>query len=500
MRLTLGVAAAGLVLAAAGSPRLDRDTAAWWSTTAQLSNDSMEGRDTGSAAYDRAARMVAEKFRAAGLKPAGEQGGWFQRVPMHEIRVPSATIMAGNRKLTFLHDVTVAPAFGMPARVNAALAYGGYCSADALRDVRNKIVICHGTHRAGLPGAAEREKAVRAAGAAGMLTIADPGFTVEPPRWPYAYARTVTLATDPRKPDPFLKMTLNAAALGKLVAGRNAAALIAAGSAGKPLPSFDIPARFQARFTIQQRDIASPNVIAWLPGSDPALANQAIVLTAHLDGYGYGEPVNGDRIYNGTLDDAAYVALLIRLAERRHGQPFRRPILLLVVTGEEKGLLGSKWFVAHPTVPLARIAGDINLDQLRPIFPLELLTVHALNDTTIGDDARAVAQGLGIQVQVDPEPERNLLSRSDNWPFMQAGIPATGFVFGYRPGSRSERIYRQWYRTGYHKPQDDLKQPMDWKAAADFNRFFYELVERVSDQPAAPGWKSDSKLRPKTGS
>jgi len=170
------------------------------------------------------------------------------------------------------------------------------------------------------------------------------------------------------------------------------------------------------------------------------------------------------------------------------------------VTGEEKGLLGSKWFVAHPTVPLARIAGDINLDQLRPIFPLELLTVHALNDTTIGDDARAVAQGLGIQVQVDPEPERNLLSRSDNWPFMQAGIPATGFVFGYRPGSRSERIYRQWYRTGYHKPQDDLKQPMDWKAAADFNRFFYGLVERVSDQPAAPGWKTDSKLRPKTGS
>src|SRR3954454_154045 len=497
MRLTLGVAAAGLVLAAVGPPRIDPDTAAWWSMTAQLSNDSMEGRDTGSAAYDRAARMVAAKFGAAGLKPAGEQGGWFQRVPMHEIRVPSATIMAGSRRVVFLHDVTVAPAFGMPTRVNGALAYRGYCSADALRDVRGKLVICHGTHKAELPGAAEREKAVRAAGAAGMLTIADPGFTVEPPRWPYAYARTVSLATDPRKSDPFLKMTLNAAALGKLVPGRNAAALIAAGSAGKPLPSVDIPARFQARFTIQQRDIASPNVIAWLPGSDPAVANQAIVLTAHLDGYGYGEPVNGDRIYNGTLDDAAYVALLIRLAERRHGQPFRRPILLLVVTGEEKGLLGSKWFVAHPTVPLSRIAADINLDQLRPIFPLELLTVHALNDTSLGEDARTVAQSLGIRVQVDPEPERSLLSRSDNWPFMQAGIPATGFVFGYRPGSGSEQDYRQWYRTGYHKPQDDLKQPMDWKAAADFNRFFYALVARIADQPRAPGWKAGSPLRSK---
>jgi Zn-dependent M28 family amino/carboxypeptidase len=331
-----------------------------------------------------------------------------------------------------------------------------------------------------------------------MLTIADPGFTVEPPRWPYAYARTVTLASDSRKPDPFLKMTLNAAALRKILVGtgRNAARLIAAGSDGKPLPAFTIAATFHAQFVVRERDIASDNIVAMLPGSDPSLANQAIVLTAHLDGYGYGEPVNGDRIYNGTLDDAAYVALLIRLAERRERRPFRRPILFLVVTGEEKGLLGSKWFVAHPTVPLSRIAGDINLDQLRPIFPLRLLTVHALNDTSLGDDARAVAEGLGIAVQTDPEPERNLLQRSDNWPFMQAGIPATGFVFGYRPGSRSEQVYRQWYRTGYHKPQDDLMQPMDWKAAADFNRFFYQLVDRVADQPGAPSWKTGSNLRP----
>jgi Zn-dependent M28 family amino/carboxypeptidase len=147
-------------------------------------------------------------------------------------------------------------------------------------------------------------------------------------------------------------------------------------------------------------------------------------------------------------------------------------------------------------VPKPRMAADINLDQLRPIFPLELLTVHALDDTSLGDDAREVAHGLGIEVQRDPEPERNLLSRSDQWNFLREGIPATAFVFGYRPGSRSEQVYRQWYRTGYHKPQDDLQQPMDWKAAADFNRFFYALVERVANEPNAPSWKSGSKLRP----
>jgi hypothetical protein len=494
-----GAVATLLLTATATPPKLDPDTAAWWKTTADLSNDALEGRDTGSPAYERAAKLVASRFAAAGLKPAGENGSWFQRVPMHETSVTEATFRIGRRPLVFLHDLTVSPAVGMRAQIAAPMVYSGYCAASSLNDVRGKFVICHGTHKAGLPSASDREAAVRAAGAVGMLTIADPGFTVEPPRWPYAYARTVTLASDRPKPDPFLKMTLNADALSKLLAGtgQNASALIAAGSAGKPLPAFTLRDRLSAQFTLHERDISSPNVLALLPGSDPSASDQVIVLTAHLDGYGYGEPVKSDRRYNGTLDDAAYVALLIRLAEQRHGRPFRRPVLFAAVTGEEKGLLGSKWFVAHSTIPKSRIAADINLDQLRPIFPLELLTVHALNDTTLGDDARAVAESLGIQVQVDPEPERNLLSRSDNWPFMQIGVPATGFVFGYRPGSRSEQIYRQWYRTGYHKPQDDLKQPMDWKAAADFNRFFYKLVERVADQPHAPAWKSGSKLKPR---
>jgi hypothetical protein len=496
VRIAIAAAAVALV-GAAPAKRLDPDTAAWWRTTAQLSNDAMEGRDTGSAAYMRAARLVASKFAAAGLKPAGESGTWFQTVLMREMRVNRANVRVGGRPLVFLHDLTISPTDGMPAQIDAPLAYGGYCGAATLGDVRGKVVICHGTHRQGLPDAAQREAAVRAGGAIGMLTISDPGFTVEPPRWPYAYARTVTFATQAPDSDRFLKMTLNADSLAKLLprTGRNAAALIAAGSAGQPLPSFAIPERFRASFVLQKREISSPNVLAYMPGSDPKLAGQAIVLSAHLDGYGYGEPVKGDRIYNGTLDDAAYVALLIRLAERRQGHPFRRPILFAAYTGEEKGLLGSRWYVAHPTILLSRIAGVINLDQLRPIFPLQILTVHGLNDTTLGDDARAVANSLGIEVQTDPEPERNLIKRTDHWPFMQAGVPATNFVFGFRPGSRSEQIYRQWYRTGYHKPQDDLKQPMDWKAAAEFNRFFYKLVERVADKPAAPAWKPGSSLR-----
>ena len=477
----------------------DPDTRTWWSITAALSGDAMAGRDTGSAGYERAARLVAQRFARAGLKPAGDGGSWFQRVPMEELSVGRATFAVGDRRLRFLHDITFAPAPGMAPTLDAPLAYRGYCAAGALGDIRGKAVICHGTHRPGLPADGQRVAAARAAGAAAIVTIADPGFSVEPPRWPFAYARTVWLrGSAPAAPGP-VRYTLNADALATVIAGsgRDASRLVAAGAAGEPLPSFDPPGRLRATLTLAQRSISAPNVLALLPGSDPALAGQTIVLSAHLDGYGRGEPVAGDGLYNGTLDDAAYVALLIRLADRRAGAGFRRPVLFAAFTGEEKGLLGARWFVAHPTVPRERLAADVNLDQLRPIFPLRLLTVHALDETTLGDDARAVAGAMGVAVQRDPEPERGLLRRADQWPFLEAGVPATAFVFGYLPGSDSERIYRHWYRTGYHRPQDDLAQPIDWQAAADFNRFFYALTARIAGQPDAPAWKPGSALHPR---
>jgi hypothetical protein len=491
-------AAAAASVAAPDQAAPDAATQRWWALSTELSNDAMQGRDTGSPGYERAARMVAARLAAAGLKPLGEHGGWRQAVPMAQVAITAATITVDGRPLRFLHDIMTNPAPGMATSLSAPLTYRGYCGADAMADVKGMIVVCHGTRRAGLPSDADRLAAAKAGQAAGIITIADPGFTIEPPRWPFAYARSVWLAGSPPAPDALPRFTLNADSLMTLLAGsgQDAAALIAAGSSGAPLPRFDLPGRFDARFTLAQKTLSSPNVLFMLPGTDPALANQAIVLSAHLDGYGPGEAVAGDALYNGTLDDAAYVALLVRLAQQRHGKGFRRPLIFAAFTGEEKGLLGARWFVAHPTVPLGNIAADINLDQLRPIFPLDLLTVHALDDTTLGDDVRAVTAGMNIAVQHDPEPERNLLRRADQWPFLQAGIPATAFVFGYRPGSESERIYRQWYRTGYHRPQDDPQQAIDWQAASDFNRFFMRLVARVADADAAPAWKPGSVLKP----
>jgi Zn-dependent M28 family amino/carboxypeptidase len=501
--LVLAGLAVGATWAAPRSAGIkDPDTRAWWQVAEALSSDAMEGRDIGSPGHHRAALIVAARFQAAGLRPAGDNGTWFQTFPVHESRVETAgTSFQVTREgvpplpLAFLHQISVRPTDQLPASIDAPLTFRGYCAAPDLVEAKGKVVVCFNTKRINLPTSGARVQAAQAAGAAGLIQVDDPYFTIEPPRWPAAYARTVSIAGSPPPAAPTLPvMTLSAEAFKSMLAGsgHDANEILKLGGAKQPLPAFDIPGRFQARFQLTMRDFKAENVLAILPGRDPKLADQTLVLSAHLDGYGFGEPVKGDGLYNGALDDAAYVGTLIRFADKHKGAPLRRSVLFAAFTGEEKGLLGAHWFVDHPTVPKASIVADINLDQLRPLFPLTILTELAEADSSLGHSARLLASAMNIRIQADPEPERGLLQRADHWPFMQAGIPATGFIFGYEPGTEAERRYREWYQVRYHRPQDDLTQPMDFEAAGVFNRFFYGLAEMVANAPERPAWSPNS--------
>lgn len=481
----------------------DADTRAWWATTKALSSDEMEGRDTGSPGHAKAARLVARRFAKAGLKPAGDNGTWFQEIPLHEVAVTKAGTrfalvrdIGGEAPLAFLHDISIRPADDMPGALDAPLAFRGYCAPADMTGVTGKIAVCFNTRRAGLTTAAQRARAAQEAGAVGIIQVDDPHFTIEPHRWPQAYARTLTFAD--AKPAPtggFVAMTLSAKAFETMLdgSGQDAKAILDAGGAKQPLPAFEIPARLRASLTIDKRDYMSANVLGVLPGTDPTLAPEHVVLIAHLDGYGHGEPVAGDGLYNGALDDAAYVALLTQLADRRKGKGYKRSVLFAAVTGEEKGLLGSRWYVSHPTRPIADTVAVLNLDQLRPLYPLKILTTLAVDDTSLGATARKLAPA-GVEVRPDLEPERGLITRSDHWPFMQAGVPGISFIFGFDPGTEAEARYREWYQTRYHRPQDDIGQPMDFEAARDFNAFWYSLVEAVANDPVRPSWTTGSPL------
>jgi len=518
MRISAAILLAALAASASAQhPRdaaiHDADTKSWWHTTEALSNDSMEGRDTGTAAYQRAADYVAARYKAAGLQPAGENGSYFQTIPMHQIEVDAKkawiNVSEGEESsrsfnLHFLQDITVAVTENLPRDTSGNLVFRGYCGKDAMNAVAGKFVVCFGTQRTGLPSGAERSANVRGAGGVGIINVDDPYFTIEPPRWPAAYARSVAFVTgEPKRPvgKPFLSLRISDEAFKHLLlnTGHDAAAILKTGGAKQSLENFDFPAAFKLQVHLEttEKDISSPNILAVLPGSDPTLRDQYVVIAAHLDGYGFGTPVKGDNLYNGALDDAAYVALLIQMADDIKSGKLphpKRSILFCAFAGEEKGLLGSNWFVEHLTVPKEKLVADVNLDQLRPLFPLNILTAEAVNDTTLGQTARDVGAKMQIEIRDDKEPERGLLRRADQYPFLRIGVPAISFIFGYDPGTDAERRYREWYEVRYHRPQDDLTQPMDFDAATKFNTFFYTLVGAIADAPTPPSFLPGSQF------
>ncbi len=476
-------------------------TRRWWAHVTALSNDSLQGRDTGSEGYRKAAAYVVAQFERNGLKAAGEHG-FYQTVPLHEVRFRadrSTVELAranGSEKLEWLRQISIPARLGTPESIDAPLVFAGSGEAPDGLDLKGKILVqLSGAGGAGRGGRGNAHPGV--AGTLSIDTIAGP----EPPRWPVQYAVQMTIA-DGATPagrgvgGAGVALRFNPEFADKLFDGSGHAfkELTALREQQKPLPWFAIGATLKAHLIFESRDLQSDNIIAALPGADPALSKEYVVVSAHLDGYGIGSPWGEDSIYNGAFDDAAYVATLIDMAERLHesGKKLKRSILFCVVTGEEKGLLGSKYFTAHPTVPKEQMVADVNLDQLRPIFPLHTLTMLAIDESTLGDTVKSVGASMDIKIQPDPEPGRNLLRRSDHYSFMQIGVPSTGFIFGYVPGTPDEAAYREWYAKRYHTPLDDLNQPWVPDAAAKFNDFFNKLVETLANADERPHWKPGS--------
>jgi Zn-dependent M28 family amino/carboxypeptidase len=279
--------------------------------------------------------------------------------------------------------------------------------------------------------------------------------------------------------------------------GHDLKELLAMVDAGKPLPRFPLAPSLRAKVQVERRDLESQNVAGIRPGSDATLKNEYVVLSAHLDHVGVGEPINGDRIYNGAMDDASGVAALLDIAAALNEAKVqtKRSLLFVAVTGEEKGLLGSRYFAARPTVELKSLVADLNMDMFLPLYPLHLATVWGLNESDLGDLARRVSKSLDVEVQDDPQPQRNVFIRSDQYSFIRRGVPALMIAFGSTKGSKEEEIAKQWLTNRYHAPSDDLNQPIDMKAAGQYNRLMMTLALAVANNSARPKWKADSFFR-----
>jgi hypothetical protein len=490
-----------------------------------LADDLLEGRGTASRGYEIAAKYVASELAAMGLSPAGADGSYFQRVPLRSSRVDgsrsSVTLRYGNREETLAFgtgwtgvgdpgrdDVSVeAPVVFVGAGVTAPdQNYDDYRGVD----VKGKIVAFvyptppfESTVKAHYSSGVSRRANAVAHGAVGWIRLADPVSEKQ-----YSFAMSARDNQNPGfswldpqgRPNDYNEqlrggVLVNMDVTRRLIAasGRNPDDVYAAAQAGTLAP-FDMEVTARLHKVTVREDVTSPNVVARLEGSDPALKQEHVVYSAHLDHLGIGAEVKGDRIYNGMLDNASGTAVMLEIARAfstMQPRP-RRSILFVSVTGEEAGLLGSDYFASHPTVAKDSIVANVNLDESGILWPLRDVIAYGAEHSTLGPLARQAADRVGIALSPDPAPEQVLFVRSDQYSFVKQGVPSVFTVVGFKADDASVKPkarWDTWEANRYHQPQDDVDQPgLMFGEAVTFAKFNFLLGYLVAQDSKRPEW------------
>ena len=488
-----------------------------------LASDRLAGRGTGTPGYDSAAHYVAKHFAILGLDSAGTEG-YFQPVPLRRARAVegSGLVLAGRagpRALAPYRDYVPFPNLVAPrSEVTAPLVFVGFGVTapergyDDYRDVdaKGKIVVLLTGAPAAFPpaerahyanGRAKRENAVRR-GAVGLLVVRTRDQTFPWDRLVRQSRRGEMRWLDPTGAPSDVSPTIRGAgvlsdsAAAGLFEGapRSLIDVLDAAEAGKP-PAFSLPLRATIRTVSVHERLKSPNIAGLLRGSDPRLRDEVVVYTAHLDHLGIGEPVRGDSIYNGALDNAAGSAALLEIAKAFTKLPEapRRSVLFLSVTGEEEGLLGSDYFAQHPTVPIERIAADVNIDGLAILYPLRDIVALGAEHTTLDSTVVRVAKRMGVAVSPDPFPQEVFFVRSDQYSFVRRGVPSLFPFMGLRSdsGVDAPARFKEWFATRYHTPQDDVDQPMDLESGAREAQLVFLVGLEIANAAERPAWKEE---------
>jgi len=498
-----------------------------------LADDLLQGRDAGSPGYEIAARYVASRFEALGLRPAGTgagagagagAGNWYQQVPFSSATLADtpARVTVGGRSFANGAGVLVRPhAAELNQSVEAKAVFAGYGldapaqGFDDYRglDVRGKWVALLGGYPEGTAseiGAhlnAEKARMAERRGAIGVITLLT---RADLARRPWARRteamREPSLAWSNADGTPYSgapgirgAATFDVAAGQALFAGASRtfdAVLDEAARPGAKPRGFALKAPVKLERQTVARRITSPNVLAILPGSDPKLAGEYVLLMAHLDHVGTNPAKTGDPIYNGAMDNATGTATMLEVARAMASSPNRprRPILFAAVTAEEKGLLGAEYLAKHPVVGNGKVVGVVNLDMPVLLYPFSDVIAFGANHSTLGPIVERAAAGMNVKLTPDPLPGEGLFTRSDHYKFVREGIPSVFLMTGF--AGQGEERFKNFLATHYHQPSDDLKLPIDWVAGARFAEINYRIAREIANADAAPKWNADSFFAP----
>jgi Zn-dependent M28 family amino/carboxypeptidase len=523
-------------------PSVDIGATAVLAHTKVLASDEFEGRAPGTKGEDLSVAYIAEQFKKVGLAPGNPDGTWFQKVPLVGITAHPDTALvfskgAQSRTLKFKDDV-VAWTKRMQERVSVSrsdVIFVGYgIQAPEFRwddykgvDVAGKTVVML-INDPPVPDPSDRTRldpkvfggrAMTYYGrwtykyeigaekkAAAVLIVHETG----PAAYPFSVVQSkVTEQFDLVMPDKGVGrvaiegwITLDQAKALFAMAGQDFDALKAKAATREFAP---VPLGVTASMTLANtiRTIDSRNVVGKLPGSDPALKDEYVIFTSHWDHYGIGPEIDGDKIYNGALDNATGVGGLIEIGRAFAALPSaarpKRSLLFLSVTAEEQGLLGSEYYATRPLYPLAKTVAVINMDALNVYGQTSDLTVVGLGQSALDDYASAAAAEQKRTVTGDPNPERGSYFRSDHFPFAKQGVPALnaggGDRFVGKPADYGRTVRDAYNAKHYHKPSDEVRPDWDLSGAVNDLKLYFAVGYRVAQAPTWPEWKPDSEFK-----
>lgn len=487
------------------------------SHVAFLADDLLEGRNGGERGHEIAANYVATQLAGLGVQP-GNNGGWYQRVPFVEYQLSDApaSVTIGGKTFANRNDVLVqASPYTDRTNIEAPVIFVGH-GVDAPKaglndyaglDVKGKIVVVLPGTPKGVPSDlaahlnSNKRAMAEAHGAVGIVSLLPPAAVKNFDKvaasagshpsvtWVGANGQPFTSA-----PSVAFAASLNKPAADLLFAGapKSVDALFAEVEQGGKPKGFALKPTMKIERKNGTKPFTSPNVLGIIPGSDPALANEYVLLMAHLDHIGVNPAAEGDKISNGAMDNATGVSTLLEVARAmtEGGKRPRRPLLLAAVTGEEDGLLGSQYLAKHPVLANGKVVGVVNLDM--PVLLYDFVDVIAFGaeHSTLGATVDRAGAKMGVKRIDDPLPQEGLFTRSDHYRFVQEGIPAVFLMTGF--GNGGDKQFTNFLATNYHKPGDDLKQPINWEAGAKFARINYLIAREIADADQAPRWYSDS--------
>ncbi|QOL26616.1 M28 family peptidase [Thalassotalea sp. LPB0316] len=492
-----------------------------------LADDTLKGRDTGSEGYQIAANYVKSHFKQMGLKPRGEFDSYEQQVTFRKafLEPESAKMIVENAGQTT--EITMPDQFfisgsalhtdSMVTAETVFVGYGvvseefGYNDYQDL-DVEGKIVVALTGRPADLPSeegahigsGSEKVRHAAERGAVGYITLHTPKRDKV-----RAYATSAKYANGPR----YSWLDNNGKPYGKFDeikgggylhfdhadalfegASMTAEQVFSADSADEKISGFALNAKVTLAAKTRHEEITSPNLIGVLEGSDPTLKDEFVVFSAHLDHIGmssHGD--HEDNINNGALDNASGVSILLETARMlsMQAEKPKRSVLFVVVTGEEKGLLGSSYFAQNPTVPVMNMVANVNLDMPLILYPFADVIAFGSTHSTLGPIVERAAAKIDISLSEDPMPEQALFTRSDHYSFVKAGIPSVFLMTGFQskdPNVNGGEIFKDFLKNHYHQHSDQTDLPIRYDVAAEFAKVNMMIGLEIANQQDRPKW------------